>query len=374
MEDKIIDDLSAREYRRYARQLTLPQVGIAGQKKLKSSRVLVVGSGGLGSPVMQYLAAAGIGEIILVDGDTVDESNLHRQIIFDYDSLGAPKAKIAAEKVRKLNPDTKVTAHEVRLDHENALDLIGQSDLVIDCCDNFDTRYLINDACVILGKPYIYASIFQFEGLLTLFGAPDGPCYRCAFPAPPPKGLVPSCADGGVLGILPGVFGTLQAAEAVKYLLGYGKTLAGRMIKLNLLDTQFSEFQLPKNPNCKACSAPEKLKLQAPSQPQSCDTTPLSRIVSASKLKSMIKEIPQLPIIDVRSEEERKLTRIQDDIHIPLGALKSAQLSIDTDSLVVVYCTSGMRSKQAVDILESRGYGNAKSLTGGVLAWNSLEN
>ena len=368
------EPLSPREYRRYARQLTLPQVGIPGQTKLKHASVMLVGVGGLGSPVLQYLAAAGVGRIGLVDADEVDESNLHRQVMFDYDCIGQPKVKAAANKAAKLNPDINIETHQTRLHSDNALALIEQYDLVIDCSDNFQTRYLVNDACVILNKPYIYSSIYQFEGLLTLFADPKGPCYRCAFPEPPPQGLVPNCAEGGVLGVLPGVFGTLQAAEAVKYLLGYGNSLAGRLMQINLLDTKFSEFELPKNPNCQACSDPKSLKLEESEPTVQCELPTQGSSINAKNLQQLLQTQNGIKLLDVRSDKERAITKLDDDLHIPLNELESADLDVAQDEQIVAYCVSGIRSKQAVEILNSRGYTNVKSLIGGVLAWNSLDN
>lgn len=364
--------LTSREYRRYARQLILPAVGIEGQARLKEKGVLVIGSGGLGSPVLQYLAAAGVGRIGIVDHDRVDESNLHRQVLFDYDSLGQPKAEAAARRLQKLNPDTQLFPFDTRLCPDNAVDLVSQFDLVIDCCDNFSTRYLVNDACLICGKPYVYASIYQFEGLLTLFCTEDGPCYRCAFPEPPPAGLVPSCAEGGVLGALPGVFGTLQAAEAIKYLLGFGESLAGRLLQIDVSSASFNSYAIAKNPHCAACSNPLELQLPASDPAPVCQSATLEEVIGAASLSQRLRDGEVLKLIDVRSQKERDVTRIGNDLHIPLGELEQAAIELPKDVPIVTYCLSGVRSRKAADILRTRGYVNVKSLAGGVLAWNAL--
>ncbi len=370
-------ELSPQEKVRYARQTSLPEVGVEGQLKLKKAKVLLIGAGGLGGPIALYLAAAGVGELTVVDADDIELSNLHRQVLYTQSELGQKKAWVAAQKLQAQNPSIKVHAVAERLTKANALSLIEQHDIVVDGTDNFSTRYLINDACVIAKKPCVFGSIYQFEGMVSVFGLADGPCYRCLYPEAPPADVAPSCAEGGVLGILPGVIGLLQATEVIKLITGLGEVLKGRILQFNALSMQFDCFELTADVGCKACHADQvdlldhhvdtttSCALTGPSeQDQEHDVA-----LSAAELKRL--RLQSAPIlIDVRTEKERLYINIDDDLWLPLDQLESrAAEFLALPGPIVFYCQSGVRSNRAAQWLREKGAENAYSLTGGVLAW-----
>jgi len=370
--------LSSEELKRFNRHIILPQVGIEGQEKLKRARVLCIGTGGLGSPVSLYLAAAGVGTLGLVDFDVVDETNLQRQIVHTTADIGRPKVESAKDSLLKLNPYLDVPLHREGITRANVRGIVSQYDMVVDGTDNFPTRYLVNDACVLEGKPLIYASIFQFEGQATVFNYQDGPCYRCLYPEPPPPGMVPSCAEGGVLGVLPGVIGVIQATEAVKIILGKGRTLAGRLMLYDAMDMHFREVRLRRDPACPACgehpSIHEVLEYE-----QFCGLPPTESSgmeeelgpddITPRDLARMLEEDPELFVLDVREPFEVDICRIEGSWEIPLGQLQVRFAEVPRDRDVVVHCKSGGRSAQAVEFLKSRGYTRVKNLAGGILRW-----
>jgi sulfur-carrier protein adenylyltransferase/sulfurtransferase len=361
---------------RYSRHLLLPEVGLAGQKKLRAAKVLVVGAGGLGSPTTLYLAAAGVGEIGLVDFDRVDASNLQRQILYGTSDVGRPKLEAASERLTGLNPGVRVVPHEERLSSANAMEILGRYDVIVDGTDNFPTRYLVNDACVLLGKPNVYGSIYRFEGQASVFDARRGPCYRCLFPEPPPPDLVPSCAEAGVLGVLPGLVGTIQATETIKLLLKIGEPLYGRLLLFDALEMRFRELQIQKDPECDLCSPHATQKglidyaafcgVPAPTAEPEASTVPE---ISPEELKVEL-DSPEPPLlIDVRDPEEWQISRIEGARLIP-----RAQLSEKVDELtrareIVLYCRSGKRSALATQLLLDLGFSHVKSLAGGINAW-----
>ena len=369
--------LSNDEIRRYSRHLILPEVGLAGQKKICSSSVLCIGAGGLGSPIAMYLAAAGIGKIGIVDFDSVDFSNLQRQIIHSTDDVGRPKTQSAKETINSINPNVEVVLHPARLTSDNALDIIGQYDVVVDGTDNFPTRYLTNDACVLLKKANVYGSIFRFEGQASVF-APHlgGPCYRCLYPEPPPPGMVPSCAEGGVLGVLPGIIGTIQATEILKLALGKGSSLTGRLLLFNALDMKFRELKLRRDPECPICGEkPTITKLI--DYEQFCGIVPEPDVpsmhpdeVTVQDMKRALSE-PQLGIkvIDVREPDEYQIAHVNGVPLIPLGSLSQRFTELDPNQTLYVHCKSGIRSLKAVQFLKEQGFKYAKSVKGGILAW-----
>ena len=344
-------DLSRQELARYARHLVLPEVAIEGQRRLKGSSVLLVGAGGLGSPAALYLAAAGVGRIGIVDFDVVDESNLQRQILHDTSWVGRPKLDSAVARLAALNPHVSVEPHATALTRDNALALLAGYDVVVDGTDNFETRYLTNDACYFLKKPNVYGSIFRFEGQASVFWRGRGPCYRCLFPQPPPPGLVPSCAEGGVLGILPGVIGAVQATEALKILLGVGEPLVGRLLLYDALAMRFDEVQLPRDPACPLCS-PKATILELQDYPAFCgtargrDAEPVEEI-GASELKRRLDAGEPLEIIDVREPHEWAICRIEGARLVPLGSLASRIHELDSARTYVLQCRSGVRSAKA---------------------------
>ena len=370
--------LTNQEVARYSRHLIMPEVGMEGQLKLKAARALCVGAGGLGSPVALYLAAAGVGTIGVVDFDEVDYSNLQRQIIHGTPDVGRPKLESAKSRLNALNPEVEVITHEMALSSKNALKLFADYDLVIDGTDNFPTRYLVNDACVIQGKPNVYGSIFRFEGQNSVFATKDGPCYRCLYPEPPPPGLVPSCAEGGVLGILPGVVGTLQATEAVKLILGVGELLIGRFLIFDALKMKFRELRLRKDPDCPVCG-------ESPTVTELIDYEQFCGITSSSQSASVVQEsedeatVEELKIridrrdsfllLDVRETQEFQICRIPGSVLIPLGELPSRLSELEGCSDLIVHCKSGARSGKAVKLLRDAGYLGARNLKGGILAW-----
>jgi len=369
--------LSREETRRYARHLILPEVGPVGQEKLKAARVLLVGAGGLGSPAALYLAAAGVGRLGLVDFDVVDESNLQRQILFGTSDVGRPKLTAAAERLSDLNPNVAVVPFEERLSSQNALRIFEGFDIVADGTDNFPTRYLVNDACVLTGKPNVYASIFRFEGQASVFWAEKGPCYRCLYPEPPPPGLVPSCAEGGVLGILPGLLGVLQATETVKLILGSGEPLVGRLLLVDALGMRFRELALSKNPDCVVCGKnPTVTKLMDYESFCGVPVVSSPAMFGARIPEMTVEELKQArdrgdapALVDVREPREFAISDLPGSIKIPLGTLPQNLDKVPKDQDVVVYCRSGARSGQAVQFLLANGYTKAKNLVGGINRW-----
>jgi len=361
---------------RYSRHLLLPEVGLAGQKKLRSSKVLLVGAGGLGSPVALYLAAAGVGEIGIVEFDRVEESNLQRQVLYSTSDVGRPKLIAAAERIRELNPGVHVVSHERRLASDNALEILRPYDVVIDGTDNFPTRYLVNDVCVLLGKPDVYGSIYRFEGQASVFDARIGPCYRCLFPEPPPPDLVPSCAEAGVLGIVPGVIGTIQASETLKLLLQVGEPLVGRLLLFDALEMRFRELQLRKNPECVLCSPratqqglidySEFCGIPATEEGTGAATVPE---ISPEALHEALASADPPLLIDVRDPEEWAIARIEGARLIPRAQLPEQVDELTRAREIVVYCRSGRRSALAAELLLDLGFSQVKSLRGGINAW-----
>jgi molybdopterin/thiamine biosynthesis adenylyltransferase/rhodanese-related sulfurtransferase len=367
--------LSKEEVLRYSRHLIMPEVGMEGQLKLKAAKVLCIGTGGLGAPLGVYLAAAGVGRIGLVDFDTVDVTNLQRQILFSTSDVGRPKIEAAAERLRGLNPEIQIDTFETRLTSENALGLFKDFDLIVDGTDNFPTRYLVNDACVLLGKQNVYGSIFRFEGQVTVFGAPGGPCYRCLYPEPPPPGLVPSCAEGGVLGVLPGIVGSIQAAETLKLIIGKGEPLIGRLLLFDALAMRFRELKLRKNPECPVCGAhPTVTKLidyaefcgiRGEEAPAPQTTVPE---IAPRELKARLDRGDDLFILDVREPHEYQICNLRGHL-IPLGDLSRRVSELDSSREIVAHCRTGKRSAEAVEFLRKAGFRKVLNLKGGILAW-----
>jgi adenylyltransferase/sulfurtransferase len=365
--------LSHAEMLRYSRHLLLPEVGVAGQRKLKSARVLTVGAGGLGSPLSLYLAAAGVGTIGIVDFDVVDLTNLQRQIVHGTSTLGRPKLESAEERLTDLNPNVRIERHETRLTSENALEILADYDIVVDGTDNFPTRYLVNDACVLLGKPNVYGSIFRFEGQASLFYAPEGPCYRCLYSEPPPPGLVPSCAEGGVLGVLPGIIGSIQALETIKWIIGAGDSLLGRLVLFDALKLRFRELALRKDPACPICgpnpSIRELIDYEAfcgiGAEPAYAGPE-----ITAEELRRELDEKgAELVLIDVREQHEWDIAHIEGARLIPLNQLPERLSELDGHSEIVTHCHRGVRSMKALEILKGAGFGKVRSLAGGIDAW-----
>jgi sulfur-carrier protein adenylyltransferase/sulfurtransferase len=367
-------NLSPEEVRRYSRHLVLPEVGLDGQRAIRAARVLVVGAGGLGSPVAMYLAAAGVGTLGIADYDSVDFSNLQRQLLHMTRDVGRPKVESARDRLAAMNPGVKIETHALALSSANALDLVASYDLVVDGTDNFPTRYLVNDACVLTHRPYVYGSIFRFEGQASVFGAPGGPCYRCLFPEPPEPGLVPNCAEGGVLGVLPGIVGTVQAAEAIKLILKAGDPLVGRLLILDVLAMRFREVRLRRDPACPMCGdAPTITALQ--DYEQFCGLThPVGASadpgfdISAADLKAAIDGVGAPVLLDVREPMEFRINRLPGAILMPLGDLPRRLVELDHASEFVVYCHHGVRSARAVEYLRAAGF-RARNLAGGITAW-----
>ena len=368
------DGLGPDEIARYSRHLTLPEVGVEGQLRLRSSSAVIVGAGGLGSPLGIYLAAAGIGRIGVIDFDVVDTSNLQRQILYSTQDVGRPKIELARERLLAINPHVEVEPHAERLTADNALDTLAPYDLVIDGTDNFPTRYLVNDACVLLGKPNVYGSIFRFEGQASVFWAQKGPCYRCLYPEPPSPGAVPNCAEGGVLGVLPGVIGCIQATEAIKLLLGRGESLIGRLLLFDALEMRFRELRLRKDPRCPVCGEHPTIRelvehdATCDVQPAADTTSPDGRLdVRSLKQRQDAGDRPIL--IDVRTPQEWQICRLEGAILIPLQELPSRLGEIDRRHEIVVYCHVGVRSAMAVGFLRGNGFDRARNLEGGIDAW-----
>ncbi|MGA2497078.1 MAG: molybdopterin-synthase adenylyltransferase MoeB [Tepidisphaeraceae bacterium] len=372
-----LPELSNEEIGRYSRHLILPEVGMEGQRKLKAARVLMVGTGGLGAPLGMYLAAAGIGHLGIVDFDTVDASNLQRQIIHGTRDIGRPKIASARDRINDINPNVKVEAFETRLTSANALEIIRDYDIVVDGTDNFPTRYLVNDACVLLGRPNVYGSIFRFEGQASIFGHQAGPCYRCLYPEPPPPGLVPSCAEGGVLGVLPGIIGTIQANETIKLILGGGETLVGRLLLFDAWKMKFRELKLRKDPTCPVCGEHPKIRSLIDyevfcglTRHGTAQETPADEI-TAVELKRWIDAGRDIQIIDVREPQEFAIGRIPNSTLIPLGSVTSRITDIDATRETVVHCKGGVRSAKAIAALKQAGFkGRLTNLKGGILAWS----
>ena len=363
------DTLTREEVLRYSRHITLPEVGAEGQQRLKAARVLCIGAGGLGSPASLYLAAAGIGTIGLVDFDSVDASNLQRQILHGTKDIGRPKLASARERLDDINPNVRVEAHETSFSEGNALDLVKAYDVVLDGTDNFPTRYLVNDACVLAGRPNAYGSIFRFEGQASVFAAKDGPCYRCLHPEPPPPGMIPSCAEGGVLGVLPGIIGTIQATEAIKLLLGIGEPLIRRFLIYDALRMRFREVRLPKDPECPVCGTNPTIRTLRSYEQFCAPATAGNDVVTAGELKSRIDRGAAPTIVDVREPAEHQICRIPGAILIPLGDLPARAHELDPNAEIVVHCKSGARSAKATELLRKRGFTNARNLQGGILSW-----
>ena len=379
-----LPDLTREELTRYARHVILPDVGIDGQRRLKGARVLCVGAGGLGSPAAMYLAAAGIGTLGIVDDDAVDASNLQRQILHDSAGLGRPKVESARDRLKAINPNVSVEMHHVRLTSANAFDILGRYDVVLDGADNFPTRYLVNDACVLLGKPNAFGAVFRFEGQASVFATKSGPCYRCIYPEPPPPGLVPSCAEAGVFGVLPGIIGTIQATETIKLVLGVGETLVGRLLLYDAMRMAFRELKVPKDPDCPVCGprpsvrelidyeafcgmTPAEEQPSAPGAPAGVGE--LDPIITVAELKARWDRGDRPFLLDVREAVEHQLVRLEGDVLIPLGELIARLEELDPDREIVVYCHHGNRSGRATAYLRHNGFPRARNLRGGIEEW-----
>jgi molybdopterin/thiamine biosynthesis adenylyltransferase/rhodanese-related sulfurtransferase len=377
-----LPELTPAERQRYSRHLIMPEVGLEGQRKLKAAKVLLVGTGGLGSPAALYLAAAGVGTLGIVDFDVVDETNLQRQVLYGTKDVGRPKLEAASERITDVNPNVRVVQHPQRLTSENALDILADYDVIVDGTDNFPTRYLVNDACVLLGKPNVYGSIFRFEGQVSVFATRGGPCYRCLFREPPPPGLVPSCAEGGVLGVLPGIIGSLQALETIKLIIGQGKTLAGRLLLFDALTMRWRELTVRRNPACPACGdQPTVTKLidyeefcglrQQRAQAAAADAVPE---IGAAELRDRLDAGDPIALIDVREPHEWDIVNLGSygARLIPLGELpeRLSELSdLNSADEIVVYCRTGRRSARAVGMLQEAGFMRVLNLRGGMHAW-----
>jgi adenylyltransferase/sulfurtransferase len=371
-------ELSTDEIRRYSRHLIIPDVGVAGQKRLKNARVLCVGAGGLGSPALMYLAAAGVGTLGIVDFDTVDESNLQRQIIHGQSDIGRSKAESAAASIREINPYVNVVLHDTSLDRDNVMEIFGQYDLIVDGTDNFATRYLVNDAAVLLGKPYVWGSIYRFDGQASVFWAEHGPCYRCLYPEPPPPGMVPSCAEGGVLGVLCASIGSIQVTEAIKLLAGIGEPLVGRLTVYDALEMVYRTITVRKDPDCVLCgpnaTQTELLEdyeefcgaISAEAQAAAIDST-----ITATELAEWRAAGKDFLLVDVREPAEYEIVKIPDSVLIPKGEIISGEAlaSLPQDRQIVLHCRSGVRSAEALAALKDAGFRDAVHLQGGVLAW-----
>jgi len=368
--------LSKEEIQRYSRHLIMPEVGLEGQLKLKRARILCIGTGGLGAPLGLYLAAAGVGHLGLVDFDVVDSSNLQRQVTFTTEDVGKSKSEAARARLKALNPTIEITAYETRLTSENALELFKDYDIVVDGTDNFPTRFLVNDACLLLGKPNVYGSIFRFEGQATVFGYPGGPCYRCLYPEPPPPGLVPSCAEGGVLGVLPGIIGSIQAMETIKLILGTGEPLVGRLLLFDALAMRFRELKLRRNPECPLCGEHRTLDklidyeefcgIRGEEAPAMTDGIVE---ITPKELKARQERGDDLFILDVREPHEFQICNLNGKL-IPLGELPGRVSELDSSREMVVHCRSGKRSADAIRFLQTAGFKKLLNLKGGVLAWS----
>ncbi len=367
--------LSKDEILRYSRHLILPEVGMEGQLKLKQAKVLLVGTGGLGAPLALYLTAAGIGRIGLVDFDVVDFTNLQRQVIHGTKDVGKKKIDSAIESMNDINPFVQVDRHETALSSENAFEIFKDYDYVVDGTDNFPTRYLVNDACVLLKKPNVYGSIFRFEGQATVFATEGGPCYRCLYPEPPPPGLVPSCAEGGVLGILPGIIGLIQATETVKLILGIGQPLIGRLMLYDALGMKFRELKLRRNPECPICGDNRTIHELIDYQqfcgiPHQEPEVPVLTDIDPTEVKAKQDRGDQFILVDVREPHEFQIARIPGSVLIPLGEVGKRLGELDPNAEIVMHCKMGGRSAKAVDLLKQNGYTKVRNMTGGITAWS----
>jgi adenylyltransferase/sulfurtransferase len=368
-------DLDALEIARYGRHLVLPEVGPEGQRRLKEASVALIGAGGLGSPAGLYLAAAGVGSIGLVDDDAVDLSNLQRQVLYGTRDVGVPKARAARDRLADVNPHVEYATHPVRLSADNALDILEAYDVVVDGTDNFPTRYLVNDACVLLGKPNVYGSVFRFEGQASVLATAHGPCYRCLYPEPPDPGTVPNCAEGGVLGVLPGIIGALQATEAIKLILGTGDPLIGRLVLLDALEMRFRELRLRRNPDCPACGDRPTIR-SLEDVPEYCATTPpaapterAALDVTPSGLRDRMAGGAAPLLVDVRTPVEWQICRLEGAILVPMHELVERVGELDPEREIVVYCHVGVRSAMVVDWLTRQGFSRVRNLAGGIDAW-----
>ena len=370
--------LTVDEVRRYSRHLIIPDVAMAGQQRLMNAKVLCVGAGGLGSPALMYLAAAGVGTLGIVEFDTVDESNLQRQIIHGQSDIGKSKALSAKEKIAEINPNVNVVVHEVRLDIDNVMDIFAQYDLIVDGTDNFATRYLVNDACVLLKKPYVWGSIYRFDGQASVFWAEYGPCYRCLYPEPPPPGMVPSCAEGGVLGVLCASIGSIQTTEAIKLITGIGEPLIGQLMIYDALEMSYRKIKVRKDPKCPLCSEKPSQTALLPDYEAFCgvlsdaaEVAVKDSTISVSELKSKIDKKENFMLIDVREPSEFEIVRIPGSVLIPKqGFLDGSALAgLPQDKPIILHCKSGVRSAECLAILKSAGFADASHVSGGVVAW-----
>jgi sulfur-carrier protein adenylyltransferase/sulfurtransferase len=367
-------ELSRDELVRYSRHLLIPEVGVEGQKRLKRSSALIVGAGGLGSPLAQYLAAAGVGRLGIVDFDTIDLSNLQRQTLYTTDQVGQSKAEAAKRRLEAMNPNVRIDVHKERLTSANALDLVKQYDVVVDGTDNFPTRYLVNDACVLSGKPNVYASIYRFEGQVSVFWAAKGPCYRCLYPTPPPPGLVPSCAEGGVLGVLPGIVGSMQASEALKVLLGIGEPLIGRLLLFDALDANVVLLKLRKDPECSVCG-PHPTVTQLIDYEDFCGLrSPVAAangdLVTPQDVKRKLDRHEEFVLLDVREPFEYELAQIPGSRLLPMREVPDRLKELDATKEIVVHCHHGGRAMQVAGFLRSKGFAKVRVMDGGIAAWS----
>ncbi len=370
------EELSNEQINRYSRHLLLPEVGIEGQKRICSASVLCIGAGGLGAPLALYLAAAGIGRLGILDFDVVERSNLQRQIIHGEEWLGKPKTESARARLRSINPEVEVVLHDTRLTSKNAMEIVKDYAVVVDGTDNFPTRYLVNDVCVLLGIPNVYGSIFRFEGQASVFDATKGPCYRCLYPEPPPPGEVPSCAEGGVLGILPGIIGTIQATETLKILLGKGRTLIGRLLTFNAMDMRFRELRLQKSPDCPICGENPTIKglvdyeeFCGISRGEETISQKAEIEITVKEANELLKRKSAIQLIDVREPKEFEICHIEGATLIPLDELKGSLNRFDLTDEIITYCHHGVRSIKAARFLREMGFSKTKSMKGGVDAW-----
>ncbi len=372
-------ELSVDEVKRYSRHLIIPEIGMTGQKRLKNARVLCVGAGGLGSPALLYLAAAGVGTLGVIDFDVVEESNLQRQIIHGQSDIGRPKAESAADSIREVNPYVNVVLHEVHLDSDNAMEIFAQYDLIVDGTDNFATRYLVNDTCVLLGKPYVWGSIYRFDGQASVFWAEHGPCYRCLYPEPPPPGMVPSCAEGGVLGVLCASIGSIQVNEAIKVITGVGEPLAGRLMIYDALEMSYRSVKVRKDPECPICgknpTITELIDYDAfcGTVSQEAQDAATGSTITATELKAMLDADDGIFLVDVREPNEYEIVSIPGAVLIPKDQfLTGAALErLPHDRKIVLHCKSGARSAEALAVVKNAGFADAVHVGGGVLAWVS---
>ncbi len=371
--------LTNEQIQRYSRHLIMPEVGVDGQEKLLNTKMLLIGAGGLGSPLGLYLGAAGVGTLGIVDFDMVDQSNLQRQIIHSTADIGKPKVDSAKARINSINPEVKVITYQIRLTRDNIMDIFKEYDIIVDGTDNFQTRYLVNDACVFLNKPLIYGSIFRFDGQCTVFKTPEGPCYRCLYPEPPPPGMVPSCAEGGVLGILPGIIGVMQATEAIKIAMGRGEPLIGRLLLFNAMEMRFREVKLQKDPDCPVCGKNPTVKELIDydlfcgltrGQEEAPATNGHVEEVSVTEFKKILdNKDKKVFVLDVREPEEWQIVHLPQAKLIPLGNLREHVNELDTADEIYVHCKSGIRSAKAVKILKEFGFKKVKNVAGGITAW-----